>query len=278
MIELNGQKILVGLSAGINSMAVLCHLKEQGIKPSELHLFYAHFEEHSPDSFQFIKDGVRFARKHFDNVFFKMERHSVLRFFEGQKMIPHPTSSPCSRMLKIERINAYAFDNGIGIDLVGYVKHELKKRADAQQKNKDNGLFSLDKQYPIGAFTDDWCFEIVDRNIGYHPAIYDLKWNDAGFITWVHDNKHKWSEDIRDAVLSRIGKDKRVFKHNNCLPCKNMYPHELIAIEYFYYSYYKNAMNLSAKLKLYWGRDKDEFYSTFGRELGQESTCSTCVW
>ena len=48
MEHLNGQKILVGLSGGINSAAVLCHLKESGIMPSELHLFYVHFKEHSP--------------------------------------------------------------------------------------------------------------------------------------------------------------------------------------------------------------------------------------
>lgn len=278
MNHLNGQKILIGLSAGINSMAILCHLKEQNIQPSELHLFYAHFSEHSPDSFKFIIAGVRFARKHFENVSFRMERNSIIDWFENNKMIPHPANSPCSRILKIERINKYAFENGIGIDLVGYVKHELKRRSDRQQKNKETNLFSLDKQYPIGSFTDEWCFDIVKQNIGWYPAIYDLKWNDLGFINWVDSNKHKWSDEIQVEILTRIGKDKRVFKHNNCLPCKNMYTHELIAIEYFYFSYYKNAMDLSSRLKLYWGRDKDIFYSTFGRDLGQESTCGNCVW
>lgn len=278
MQHLSGQKVLVGLSAGVNSMAVLCHLKESGVQPSELHLYYAHFEEHSPDSFKFVIDGVKFARKHFTNVIFKVERHSVLRWFEKNKMIPHPANSPCSRLLKIEKINAYGFEHGISIDLVGYVKHELKRRGDNQQKKKENGMFALDKQYPIGEFTDEWCFEIVKRNIGWCPAIYSFKWNDLGFVHWVDKNKMDWADSIREAVNKRIGKDKRVFNHNNCLPCKNMYPHELIAIQYFYFSYYKKAMELSSKLKLYFGRDKDEFYSTFGRDLGQESTCSSCTW
>ncbi len=278
MNHLNGQKVLIGLSAGINSMAILCRLKELEIKPSELHLFYAHFQEHSPDSFQFVADGVRFAKTHFKNVFFKMERNSIIEWFEENKMIPHPANSPCSRLLKIERINKYGFENGIGVDLVGYVKHELKRRVESQQKSKEINLFSLDKQYPIGEFTDKWCFEIVKRNIGWYPAIYDLKWDDTGFIKWVYLNRSNWPEEIQEAILKRIGRDKRVFMHNNCLPCKNMYSHELIAIEYFYFNYYKNAMALSSKLKLYWGRNKDEFYSTFGRDLGQESTCGNCTW
>lgn len=278
MKHLENEDVLIGLSAGINSMAVLCHLKESGIKPKSVHLFYAHFVEHSPDSARFVIDGIRFARKHFNNVHVRIERNSIIRWFEKNKMIPHPAISPCSRILKIERINKYAFEHGIKIDLVGYVKHELKRRAEGQQKNKEIGLFSLDKQYPIGEFTDEWCFEIVDRNIGWHPQIYDLKWNDPDFMFWVNQNFRFWPPVIAKDMLKRIGQDKRVFGHNNCLPCKNMYPHEIIAIEYFYPEYYKDAMLLSDRLKKHWGRNKDKFYSTFGRELGQESTCGSCVW
>lgn len=274
--DMEGQKVLIGLSGGINSMAVLCHLKESGIKPSELHLFYAHFIEHSPDTFRFVADGIRYARKNFDNVFVRIEKNSIINWFEKNKMIPHPAISPCSRLLKIERINKYAFDNGITIDLVGYVKHELKRRAANQNKNKETGLFSLDKMYPIGEMTDDWCFDIVDKHIGWHPRIYNLMWNDPDFVSWVNSNYQFWPPEIAKDVLKRIGKSERIFKHNNCLPCKNMYPHEMIAIEYFYGDYYKNAMALSDRLKKHWGRDKDQFYSTFGRDLGQESTCEVC--
>lgn len=278
MTHLNGEKVLLGLSAGINSAAVLCHLKESGAQPSELHLFYAHFKEHSPDSFRFVADCVRYARTHFKNVYFKMERNSIIEWFEKNKMIPHPASSPCSRLLKIERINKYAFENGIRIDLVGYVKHELKRRGDNQQKNKDNGLFSLDKQYPIGSFTDEWCFEIVEKNIGWYPKLYSHKWDSPDFMFWVKMNKAFWPPEISTYILKRIGRSERVFKHNNCLPCKNMYPWELVVIEFFYPQYFKDAMLLSQRLKKYFGRDKDLFYATFGRELGQESTCGNCVW
>lgn len=250
MEHLEGKKVLIGLSGGINSMAVLCHLKELGVQPSELHLFYVHFIEHSPDTFKFVSDGVRFARKHFNKVFFKMERQSIISWFENQGMIPHPKVSPCSRMLKIERIAMYAFENDITIDLVGYVKKELKKRVGRQQKHLQVDLFSLDKQYPIGDFNDDWCFEITDRNIGWHPYIYDIK-------------------DVEG---------KRVFKHNNCLPCKNMTIEDMEHVKKHYPLYFDNAMKLSDRLNKYWGRDEVSFYTTFGRDLGQDSSCDTCKW
>jgi tRNA(Ile)-lysidine synthase TilS/MesJ len=71
MNHLNDEKVLIGLSAGINSMAILCYMKEQGIQPKELHLFYAHFREHSPDSARFVIDGIRFAKKHFKKCYCK---------------------------------------------------------------------------------------------------------------------------------------------------------------------------------------------------------------
>ena len=248
--EFNNEDILVGLSGGINSAAVLCYLKECGIRPKSLHLFYGHFKEHSPDTAKFVTDCIRWARNNFDNVFVKIERNSIIKWFEDQNIIPHPANSPCSQKLKIDRINKYAFENGLRIDLVGYVKHELKRRVNRQNKNKEVNFFSLDKFYPIGEFTDEWCFEIVDRNIGWHPKIYDLK--DAN--------------------------GKRLFKHNNCLPCKNMTTEEMELVKEYYPEYHKDAMSLSARLQKYWGRDKDSFYMTFGRDLGQESTCGACVW
>ena len=111
-------------------------------------------------------------------------------------------------------------------------------------------LFSLEKHYPIGEYSDEWCFEIVDRHIGWHPKIYD--------------------------ILDKNGK--RIFKHNNCLPCKNMYPEDFEAIKIYYPKYYEQAMKLSIELKKYWGRSEDDFYFTFGRELGQETTCTDCRW
>ena len=101
------EKYMIGLSGGINSMAVLCWLIEQPDKPKEIHLYYAHFAEHSPDTFQFVADGIRYARKHFDKVTVRITSNSVLRFFEEQKMIPHPKVSPCSRKLKIEPMELY---------------------------------------------------------------------------------------------------------------------------------------------------------------------------
>lgn len=245
------QKVLIGLSGGINSMAVLCDLIESGIEPKELHLYYAHFSEHSPDTFQFVADGIRLAKKRFDNVKVKITRNSVIKYFESQHMIPHPMKSPCSQNLKIIPMTEYCFQNGIKYDLVGYVKHELKRRGQRQQNKLEKGFFDAEKVYPIGEFTDEWCFEIVDRNIGWHPHIYDIK----------DEN------------------DKRIFKHNNCLPCKNMRPQDFAYVKKYYPKYYDEALSLSERLKKYWGRKEDDFYFSFdNRELGQSSTCESCIW
>lgn len=252
-MNLQNEKILIGLSGGINSMAVLCNLVESGVKPAEVHLFYAHFDEHSPDTFQFVADGIRYARKHFEVVKVKIIHHSILRFFEEVKMILHPARGLCSWKLKIVPINQYAFENDIQIDLIGYVKEELKRRTEKKQKAIQKAqptmdLWNVQKIYPIGEFSDEWCFGIVKKHIGWWPKIYDIK-DENG---------------------------KRIFKHNNCLPCKNMYPHELEAIKEHYPKYFEQAMKLSNKLKAHYGRDKAEFYATFGRDLGQESTCEVC--
>lgn len=244
------KKILIGLSGGINSMAVLCWLKESGIKPKELHLFYAHFQEHSPDTFRFVADGVRFARNNFDNVKVQITRNSIIKYFEKQNLIPHPKNSPCSKWLKIIPMQEYSFKNAIDFDLIGYIKEELNRRGGRQQKIVQKGFFDAEKVYPIGSYTDEWCFEIVRRNIGWYPKIYDI-----------YDEKGK-----------------RVFKHNNCLPCKNMNLKDFEAVKKYYPEYHKEAMDLSMRLKKYWGRSEDDFYFTFGRELGQESTCEKCEW
>lgn len=247
---LNGQRVILGLSGGINSQAILCLMVEQGIKPSELHIFYAHFWEHSPDTFQFVADGIRYARQHFDCVKVKITKNSVLQFFEDSHLIPHPAVGVCSRKLKREKAMIYAFENEITIDLIGYVKHELKRRLGKQKQEEQIDLFKIEKHHPIKEFTDAWCFEIVDRHIGWHPAIYDI----------VDENGD------------------RVFSHNNCLPCKNMDMDDLKAVKKHYPVYHSRAMQTSKKLKAYYGRDKAAFYTTFGRDLGQDSTCKDCVW
>lgn len=250
MNNMNGEKVMIGLSGGINSMAVLCWLKESNIIPSELHLFYAHFKEHSPDTFKFVADGIRFARNNFDNVKVKITRNSIIDYFEQQNIIPHPANSPCSKWLKIIPMQEYCFNHGIKFDLIGYVKHEINRRGKRQKSKFNPGLFDANKVYPIGEFTDDWCFEIVNKHIGWHPYIYDIK-DENG---------------------------KRVFTHNNCLPCKNMRLDNFEDVKKHFPNYHNDAMNLSNKLKKYWGRSEDDFYFTFGRELGQDITCTSCKW
>ena len=49
-------------------------------------------------------------------------------------------------------------------------------------------------------------------------------------------------------------------------------------VKIFYPEYYIAAVSLSSRLQKYWGPDKDKFYMTFGRDLGQEATCGSCEW
>ena len=99
---------MIGLSGGINSMAVLCWLIEQPDRPKDIHLYYAHFAEHSPDTFQFVADGIRYARKHFDKVHVKITSNSIMQYFEESKMIPHPAVSPCTRKKMYRIIKSFA--------------------------------------------------------------------------------------------------------------------------------------------------------------------------
>jgi hypothetical protein len=111
-------------------------------------------------------------------------------------------------------------------------------------------LFTPEKAYPIGEFSDEWCFAIVRQHIGWYPAIYALK----------------------------DGKGKRLFNHNNCLPCKNGDVKHLKNVKAHFPEKHERAMETSRKIGAYWGRDKAGFYAEFGRELGQESTCENCQW
>ena len=188
------------------------------------------------------------AKKHFKKVVVKITRNSVLEFFRNEKMIPHPTFSPCSQRLKIEPMERYAFENGISVDLIGYVKTELK-RISRMNANGANTLF-LSKQFPINDFTDEWCIQMCQKYIGWYPSIYD----------------------IRDE------KGKRVFKHNNCLPCKNMYVKDMKAVADHFPGYMEAAHHLSVDLKKYWGRNADDYYTTFGKEDYEAPVCESCTF
>lgn len=279
--DYRNEKVCLGLSAGINSMTVLCWLANYEYKPKDIYIFYAHFKEHSPESLEFVLSGVEYAKKHFDNVIFECTQNSILEYFEQEKMIPHPTYAPCTRALKIEPVHKFISYHNCTIDLVGYIRSEKRRIVNMESKGV-NDLF-LSKHFPISDLSDSDCFEIVKREIGWYPKIYDLKWNDAGFMEFVKANLSRFTEDIQRKVLKKLGTEKPVFKHNNCLPCKNMQIDDLLCVEYFYPEFYKQAMELSKKLQKHWGRDKDSFVdafmTTFGREDWEvENGCKVCLF
>ena len=148
-------------------------------------------------TFRFVADCVRYARERFPEVEFGMHRCSVVDFFEKNRFIPHPTFSPCTEHLKIDPMEVWDQARGVTIDLIGFVRHEMSRRGE-----KFLGSEADVVRFPIAHLTDDQCFEIVDREIGWHPPIYDIR-DKAG---------------------------KRVFTHNNCLPCKNMTRKQLASV------------------------------------------------
>lgn len=257
--DYSGKPILIGLSGGINSMAVLCWLAAypEELKPKVLHLFYAHFEEHSPDTLDFVLSGVEFAKTKFESVVYTQTNNSIIQFFDEQKMIPHPMAAPCTRLLKIEPMLAYMVANKITIDLVGYVRTEKRRiynMASRSESKAINGnvvnIKGIDKHFPISDKDNEWCFSIVKRDIGWYPKIYDIKKN-----------------------------GKRVFHHNNCLPCKNMNIKDFALVKKHYPEYWERAHELSEKLSLYWGRSEKDFYTTFGRKNQPDGqTCSVCAF
>lgn len=251
--DYSNKKVLIGLSGGINSMAVLCWLANypSEYKPKELHLFYAHFEEHSEGTLEFVLAGVEYAKKHFENVHYKQTNNSVVEFFREMKMIPHPTVAPCTRLLKIEPMMNYAKDNGIDIDLVGYVREEKRRIKNMWAKNPDT---KNTKGFPIADKENEWCFQIVKKELGFYPAIYDLKDNTG----------------------------KRIFAHNNCLPCKNWNKKNFAAGNEYYPEKMKPAIELANDLKKHWGRGELDIYTRFDKnewETNDEGqTCEHCAF
>lgn len=232
--DLSNKRVMIGLSGGINSAGVLCYLTSEyypkDYAPKEIYLFYSHLKEHSPDTFKFVKALIRYAQSKFEKVTWRVSRSSVNQFFLKQHIIPHPMLSPCSEHLKIIPMLAFMDEHRIDVDLVGYVRHE-RRRINRQMSKKAKG-----KLYPIQHLSDDDCFELVKREIGWYPAIYDIREN-----------------------------GKRVFKHNNCLPCKNMagklaadgVAGEYESVRKYYPAYFEEAQQTAQTLGAYWGRDKN---------------------
>lgn len=224
--DFSAERPVLGLSGGINSAALLCYLASEHPeerRPRVLLLYYAHLREHSPDTARFVFDCVRYARRHFPDVTFRMHRASMNDWCEAERFIPHPTVSPCTWHLKVERIEAFAAEHGATCDLVGFVRHE-RRRIKRQQ---ERGVTKA--RYPIAHMSEADCFSIVEREIGWHPAIYD----------------------ITDA------RGRRVFTHNNCLPCKNMTLPQIRAVGEHFPEHYRRAVEMAERIGNYWGRPSE---------------------
>ncbi|CAH1002628.1 hypothetical protein LEM8419_03500 [Neolewinella maritima] len=266
-----GKAIMIGLSGGINSAAVLAYLsKFIEYQPDKLYLYHANFIEHSPDTLAFVDACVDYARRKFPDVHYEQDDISLLAHFEEQKIIYSPKFSGCTRMLKIAPMVEFMRRHDIAIDLVGYVRGEYARIQRQIERGVEN------KEYLISHLTNEDCFSLVADEIGWYPDIYHLKWNDPRILPYVAQYRADLS-DQQASIIERYARrgygydgSTRVFKHNNCLPCKNMHQWELFMLRIFYPGYYERAMQLAERMGGYWGR-KDE--ST----AGESSTCTVCA-
>ncbi len=225
--DYSGLKVLLPLSGGINSAALLCWLIEQipdSKKPLELHLNYSHFEEHSDDTKPFVHALKDYAMANYPlagKVFYVETDNNVNAFFIKSKMIPHPSISPCSRELKVKPRRLYFEQNNLDVELIGYVQTDIKRFRNLSARNQ---LAS----FPILEWSKQDCLDYVKKIIGWYPAIYDLK-----------DEK---------------GKD--LFSHNNCLPCKNMHPRQLALVAKHFPEHTRKAKETASAIPgAYWGRE-----------------------
>lgn len=222
-VDYTGLKVMLPLSGGINSAACLCWLGESvdpSRWPQELHLYYSHFTEHSPDTFKFVADLIRYARKRFPMVKATVTRNSVNKYFIRSKMIPHPSISPCSREMKVLPAREYFAANALDLELIGYVATDMRRFKNLSTRNDM-------ARFPVLEWSKQDCLDYVKDVIGWYPAIYDIK-DDSG---------------------------KDVFSHNNCLPCKNMHPKQLRNVAQFYPAYAQKAQETASVIGGYWGRE-----------------------
>lgn len=303
------KNILIGTSAGINSAAVLIDTIQKiksGVLPRSLHLVYIHINQHSPDSEPFVNALVAYAKHHFpETVYFKYH-YDILDFFEEQKMIPHPKANVCSRIIKTENIEKYKEQHEIDIDLIGYVKQEkqrikgLVSKITGEDKNKIDADYYIEHGvkrgnetiiFPIAKWTDEECFDIVEKAIGWYPSIYNIFWNDERVIPFLESVRGIMPEDARKIALKYAERghgfsgSKRIFNHNNCLPCKNMQVWQFWLIKLFFPKYFDEAVEASKRIGAFYGRSEMDYeavkiYTSFGREdyeVGfEEQSCGIC--
>lgn len=264
------KKVMIGLSGGINSAAVLCYLATKVIdKPKQLYLFYAHFDEHSDDTQKFVNDCVSYAEKHFD-VIFVQTNNSINTEFREKNFIPHPKIASCTKTLKILPIIDFMAENKIDVDLVGYVRSErsrIKRQIKTGAKNKE---------YLISHLTNDDCFSLVEKEIGWYPSIYKIKWSDKRIIPFFNCHKDFMTQKDYETVLKYANRgynyhlNSSVFAHNNCLPCKNMATWELYLVKLFFPEKFEEAMVTADLTNSHWGRDADALTD------GQSASCTFC--
>lgn len=251
-LDLSDKRAFLPISGGINSAAVLCYLATihpEHLRPKEVFSFYAHLKEHSPDTVPFVRAVVTYGKKHFEQFHFKLSVGSVNALWKRKNMVAHPMLSPCTEWLKLIPMMQYKAEIDADIDLMGYVWHERKRMERQQGRAATPDKYA----YPIINYSDEDCFALVKQEIGWYPAIYDI----------------------------RDGQGNRVFRHNNCLPCKNMQGNLLsdgtatkhyAAVQHHYPAYYQQALETTREIEARTGKP-----TYWGRKMEDDSTDTGCT-
>ena len=157
----------------------------------------------------------------------------------------------------------------IDIDIIGYVRSEYSRIKRQIERGVTN------KEYLIAHLSDEDCFYLVEKEIGWFPKIYSYKWIDKrigeALKKWGHELDPKQRKTIKKyhkQGFNNMSQTYRVFKHNNCLPCKNMHQWELFMVRVFYKDQYDKAIKLAKKLGSHWGRE--------GKEVNELTDCEIC--
>lgn len=270
-VDYSEGKTMIGLSGGINSAAVLVYLAEYvESKPDEIYLYYSHLKEHSSDTERFVLDLVEYAKKHFKKVIFESSINSMLEYCEYEfKGIPQPAITPCTKMLKLVHMTEFMYKHGITRDIVGYIRSEYKRI------NRQIGKGVKSKDYLIRHLSDEDCFSLVEKYFGWYPEIYKIKWSDPLIGIYLEKFGHELHPIQRRTIAkyhkkgyNNMRKSYRVFKHNNCLPCKNMHQWELFLVRIFFQKEYEKAIETATKLNSYWGRSSES--------VNENSDCAIC--
>ncbi len=184
---MNNNKIVLGMSGGIDSSISLTLLKKQGFDPVGVSLQYCVFSKNTKCNKQNIKTAEKVCKKygvehHYLEVSDKFQKIVVDKFINDFKkgLTPNPCIV-CNRFLKFKTLFEFADNNNIEYVATGHYAKIKKTRGEyylqkAVDKSKDQTYYLclLKKEwvkrikFPLGGYKKDKVFEIAkEENLDF---------------------------------------------------------------------------------------------------------------